>query len=103
MLPGAETFTSEPHTHIYEGKNGFYQNYVPFLRHKYVSNLCLKVLFFWSVNMAFGAIFESKQDYGAALVAIGSENQMGTLSGISVRQYERSRVCPAEQSTAVTP
>lgn len=84
MLPGVGTFMSELHTHIYEGKIGFYQNSVPFLRHKYVSNLCSKMLFSWSVNRAFGAIFEDKQGYRAALVATGSENQMGTLSGIPV-------------------
>lgn len=61
------------------------------------------MLFSWSVNMAFGTIFEAKQGYRAAFVAIGSQNQMGTLSGISVWVYEWGHVLLAEQSTAVTP
>lgn len=58
------------------------------------------MLFSWSVNRAFGATFEG---CGAALVAISSENQLGTLSGISVWCYKWVCVCLAEQSTAIIP
>lgn len=100
MFLGAETFVSEPHTHIYMGKNVFYQSYIHYLRLKYASSLCSKMLFSWIVNRAFGAIFQAKQGYRTALVAIGIENQMVTLS---VRQYEQGHICLAEQSTVIIP
>lgn len=74
------------------------------LREKYVSSLCSKILFSWSLNGAFGAIFEAKQVYWAALVATAIENQMSILPGVSIcRVVWAGHTCLSKEIMATTP